>query len=155
MARKGTKKKLDDEERVLAAVKAYRSGKFKNIRDAAMAHDITYGKLRNRLAGVQSKTHSHIDQQALTPAEEKAIVAWIVQLDIWGFPPRMKYVKDLATNYVRSHGVKNPNLGVNWTTRFLTRHPELESKFAIRLDKQRGFANNPKVIKDFFKKVKL
>jgi hypothetical protein len=71
MARKGTKKNPDDEERVLAAVKAYRSGKFKNIRDAAMAHDITYGKLRNRLAGVQSKTHSHIDQQALTPGKRR------------------------------------------------------------------------------------
>lgn len=153
MARKIKNTSATTESRVVAAMKDYNNGKFKNIKDAATAHDVTYGRLRNRLVGIEPKGKAHTDQQLLTPIEEKTMVAWILQLDDWGFPLRMKYVKDMATHFVRSHGVKNPNLGVNWTSRFLTRHPQLETKFAVRLDKQRGYANNPHIIRDFFKKV--
>ncbi|KAH8150990.1 uncharacterized protein LAJ45_05173 [Morchella importuna] len=149
---------LDIESRAAAAVRDYKAGKFRNIRDAATAYDLTYGKLRNRLvaSGIGPKGIAQVDQQIITLWEEKAIVRRIVQLDDWGFPPRMKYVKDMATSFLRSHhpeGTCSVNLGKNWTTRFLGRHPELDSKFAVRLDKQRGYANNPAIFKDFFKKL--
>lgn len=50
----------------------------------------------------------------------------------------MKNVKDMATHVVGRNGVKSPALGANWTSRFITRHLELESKFDVRLEKQRG-----------------
>lgn len=153
MTRGIKKNTFDDEIRVAACIKDYKAKKFRNIKDAAIAHGLTYSKVRNRLAGVLPRGEAHVDQQLLTPVEERAIVAWILRLDSWGFPPRIKYVKNMATNFVRSHGVLNPDLGRNWTSRFITRHSELESRFAVRLDKQRGYANNPKIIKDFFKKV--
>jgi hypothetical protein len=93
----GRKKSLCEvEDRVAAAITNYKGSKFKNIRDAATAYDLTYSKLRNRLAGIEAKGAAQVDQQLLTSWEEKAIVRWILQLDDWGFPPRMKYVKDMA-----------------------------------------------------------
>ncbi|KAH0612472.1 uncharacterized protein H6S33_008852 [Morchella sextelata] len=113
MARKQKSSSAPTETRVQAAIRDYRSGKFKNIKDAATAHEITYGRLRNHLAGKGPKGEAHVDQQLLTPIEEKEIVKWILRLDDWGFPPRMKNVKDMATHFVRSHGVKNPTVGAN------------------------------------------
>jgi len=141
------------ELRIQAAIHDYRAKRFTNIRDAATAHGITYGQLRGRLAGRPSRSEAHVEQQNLTKTEEGVIVAWILRLDTWGFPPHLKYVRGLATHFLRSHGIRNVDLGKNWVTRFLKRNPILETRFAVRLDKQRGFANNPDIIQDFFKKV--
>ena len=155
MARISKPSSSSDESQVQAAIRAYKAGKFSNIRDAATAHGITYGKLRNRLAGIPTRTESHISQQNLTPAEERVLVSRILQLDQWGFPPQIQYIRDLATHFIRSHGRSSTTIGKNWTTQFLKRHPSLDSKFAARLDKQRGFANNPVIVRDFFTKVVL
>ena len=155
MARTSKPSFTSDESQVLAAMRAYKAGKFSNIRDAAMAHGITYGKLRNRLAGISTRSESHISQQNLTPAEERVLVSRILQLDQWGFPPQIQYIRDLATHFIRSHGKSSTTIGKNWTMQFLKRHPSLECKFAARLDKQRGFANNPLIVRDFFTKVVL
>ena len=145
--------KHSGELRIQAAIHDYQARKFTNIRDPATAHGITYGQLRGRLAGRPSRSEAHVEQQNLTKTEEGVIVAWVLRLDTWGFPPHLKYVKDLATHFLRSHGIRNVDLGKNWVTRFLKRNPTLETRFAVRLDKQRGFANNPDIIQDYFKKV--
>jgi len=144
-----------NESQVQAAMRAYKAGKFSNIRDTATAHGITYGKLRNRLAGIPTRSESHVGQQNLTSIEERVLVSRILQLDQWGFPPQIQYIRDLATHFIRSHGRSSATIGKNWTTQFLKRHPSLESKFAARLAKQRGFANNPVIVRDFFTKVVL
>jgi hypothetical protein len=86
--------------------------------------------------------------------EEKAIELWISRVDDYGWPPRIEYVRQMAVGLMRSHGIKNPSVGKNWMTRFLNRHPKLASKFATRLDKQRSYASNPIILRDFFKKSK-
>ena len=136
-------------------MRAYKAGKFSNIRDAAIAHGITYGKLQNRLAGISTRSESHISQQNLTPAEKRVLVSRILQLDQWGFPPQIQCIHDLATHFIRSDGKSCTTIGKNWTTQFLKRHPSLESKFAAQLDKQCGFANNPLIVCDLFTKVDL
>ena len=155
MARTSKPSSTSDESQVQAAVRAYKAGKFSNIRDAATAYGITYGKLHNQLAGISTHSESHISQQNLTPAEERVLVARILQLDQWGFPPQIQYIRDLATHFIRSHGKSSTTIGKNWTTQFLKRHPSLDSKFAARLDKPRGFANNPVIVCDFFTNVVL
>jgi hypothetical protein len=46
-----------------------------------------------------------------------------------------------------------PQLGKNWTQRFLKRYPDLVSKFAKPLDKARAQATSENVLRDHFKKV--
>jgi hypothetical protein len=129
------------------------TGKCLTISEASELHGVAESTLRGRLNGKRSKQQSRIDQQKLTPAEENAIKGWIFKLDDWGFPPRHQYVKDMALDFIKSHGVAAPKLGKNWLTRFLSRHPDLASKFCTRLDKQRAFADSPEVIQDFYEKV--
>jgi hypothetical protein len=44
-------------------------------------------------------------------------------------------------------------LGRNWVSKFLNRNPNLASKFAQRLDRQRKFSKDITIMKDYFCKV--
>lgn len=96
---------------------------------------------------------AHEDQQNLTKAEEKVIVHWISRVDAYGWPAKLDYVRQMVLGFIRSHGIRTPVLGHNWITHFLDRHPDLVSKFATRLDKQRSYASNSIILRDFFNKV--
>ena len=89
----------------------------------------------------------------MTKAEEKAIAAWIGRVDDYGWPPTIEYVKQIAARFMRNNGKGKMGLGKNWITRFLDRHSSLAAKFATSLDKQRSYASNPVVLRDFFTKV--
>ena len=136
-----------------SALEDLRTGKIGSIRAAAERYGLRYETLRDRKRGTANRALSHEDQQHLTNAEEKAIVAWIGRVDDYGWPPKIEYVKQIAAGFMRSHGKVKVELGRNWITRFLDRHPSLAAKFATRLDKQRSYASNPLVLRDFFTKV--
>jgi len=153
MVRAPRKNSPDTESNTQAAVRDYRAGRFTCIRDAATSHGISYTKLRNRLSGVPPRAEAHTSQQTLTVQEEKAIVNHILRLDNWSFPPCISYSNSLTNHYIRSNEISGTVAGKNWGRRFITRHPILETRFAVRLDKQREFANNPAIIRNFFKKV--
>ena len=72
---------------------------------------------------------AHGYQQLRSIAEEKAIVRWIVKLEEWGFPPRIEHVKE-AVIKLKGDWPEDRNIGRNWITRFLNRHPELVFKFS-------------------------
>lgn len=44
-------------------------------------------------------------------------------------------------------------IGKNWISQFLNRHPILATKLAVRMDRQRVYANNPITISDHFRKL--
>ena len=74
--------------------------------------------------------------------------------DAQGSPPRLDLFKAaaavLARNYAEQGG--DPalgKLGPTWLRRFLSLHPELSTKLAINLDRQRALASNPGPIKTF------
>lgn len=153
MGRISNKDKAEFEQRITNAKRDLRTGKITDIRTAAIVHSLAYTTLQNRLKGAGTRQEARIEQQILTPFEELAIKKWIFRLDDWGFPPRHQYVKDMALDFLHSHGVQHPVLGKNWITWVLSRHHDLASKFSTRLDKQRAYANNPDILKDFYEKV--
>lgn len=53
----------------MAAIRDYRSGKFKDIKDAATAHNVTHGRLGNPLSSKGPKGKAHVGKQLLTPVE--------------------------------------------------------------------------------------
>jgi len=75
-------------------------------------------------------------------------------MDDWGFPLKLPLVHEMAEYLVKKRNCSR-RLGKHWLTRFLNRNPELSSKFTARLERQRAFAENPAVIKDYFSKVNL
>lgn len=61
----------------------------------------------------------------------------------------MAIVKEIAAHLVTLRA-SNRKLGAHWLSRFLDRNPELASKLAVRLERQRTCADNPVIIKDHF-----
>jgi len=94
----------------------------------------------------------HHRLQALREYEEKAIVRWCAKVDEWGHPATLSVVKGMAQVMVQ-RWVKEKVLGKHWLSRFLSRNKELASKLSTRLDRQRAFASNPVILRDFFQKV--
>jgi hypothetical protein len=43
------------------------------------------------------------------------------------------------------------DLGSNWVSRYMERHPDLRSRFVPPLDKERALAQEPQIIQDWFK----
>jgi len=66
------------------ALENLRSGKIGSIRSAAEKYGLKHETLRDRKWGSGNRIGSHEDQQHLTYAEEKAIVAWIGRVDDYG-----------------------------------------------------------------------
>jgi len=82
------------ESTIRRAILAYDKGQYSSIRKTADAFGVGYTTLHRRLNGGQSRSKASISRQLCTPAEEKAIVRWIVKLEEWGFPPRIAHVKE-------------------------------------------------------------
>ena len=63
--------------------------------------------------------------------------------------------KALKERYEREgrKNVVHDKLGKNWITQFCDRHSELAAKLAVRMDKQRVYANDYTTIKDYTKKL--
>jgi hypothetical protein len=148
------RKKDQAEVRLQEAIRHYQHSNEPSMRSSAEKFGIAYSTLRGRLKGRQSRVVGHHQRQVLTEFEEKSIVRWCERLDEWGHPPRLEVVKSMAEAIV-GRREKNRSLGKHWITRFLSRHPGLASKLSSRLDRQRAFANNPTILKDYFNKVRL
>jgi hypothetical protein len=141
----------DRENDIRDAKQAYLSGEVTSICSAASIYSISYGTLRDRLRGAQPRSIALEKEQLLTPEEEKSIVTFCEALDDLGHPLHRKIVKDFALSLLPPQ--RHQQLGKHWITRFLNRHPGITSKFSQRLDRQRANANDPVILRDFFRKV--
>ena len=161
---------LEREDRITNALKQLELGKFPSIRKAASAYNLSHAVLARRLNGTsQNRALAHTHRQLLTPSEEQCIVQWILKLKEWGFPPRIEHVKEAVIilkndAYTKQHldeelqhdpAFKTVTPGRNWIGKFLNRHPELVSKFSAQFDKKRLKANDPTLIEDHFRKIRL
>ena len=118
--------------------------------------------MRRRLRGAKARKLAHVHQQLLTPAEERAIVRWIVQLEEFGFPPRVRHVKEaivllkhpeLGLEEEAIEGYFEGAIGKKYLTRFLNRHPDLVSKLSSNFDKRCIKQSDPGVIQRHFARV--
>ena len=149
------------------ALQALKDGTYTSVAEAAVAFELLKSSLYHRMRGRQNRRKAHEGDQILSPAAEKAVVKWILKLDDHGFPPRLdrlwQMVEKLAINEREAlraryeaegrHNKVWDHIGKNWITQFLNRHTSLASKLAVRMDRQRVYANNAKVILDHFRKL--
>ena len=145
-------RKLKDvrEERIQKALEAFRSGQEPSLRAAAESYGILKTTLCNRYNNqTGTRQEANRQRQLLSPAQEDVVVAWIQKLDDWGFPPRLDMVRGMAEMLARPQPI-----GKHWLSRFLNRHPELSSKYSEQLNRQRALAGNPKVLNDYFRKLR-
>jgi hypothetical protein len=143
---------LPFEDRLQMAWEAYLDSNGKlSIRKAAEQHGIDrWERLRDRINGMKPRKEEAESRQRLSPQEEKIIERHIQQLEVWGWPPMVSQLQRMATELLRAKGDLGPDIGTNWSQRFLRRHPDLKSRFVLPLDKDCVITEDPKQIQRFF-----
>lgn len=107
-----------------------------SMRDYARRYNINRNTMKNRYTGTKTKAEFNIPHQKLSPAEEQSLQDIIQQLESWGFPPYVSRVKEMASNILHSKG-RPSSIGINWVQKFLSRHPDLNTRWSRRLERDR------------------
>ncbi len=99
--------------------------------------------LYRKIYGRRDQVSYGISKRRLTP-EEESIKSWVLEIQSWGFPPRVAQLREMATELLQAKGDYR-ELG------FLDRHPTLQVKYSRTLDQDRFLAQNRDIIQDWFK----
>ena len=127
------------EEVIQAAIAAKNSGRYPSLRKAAIEYGLSPATVAYRAAGRGSHMDTTRSNSRLTEAEEEAIVNWITTLNEHGFPPAISSLCEIASTALRARGMEDsPVVGINWAHRFLTRHPDLHTRWVRQLDRVRA-----------------
>jgi hypothetical protein len=136
------------EGRLLLALNAYNNGQFSSLLAAADTYDVNYHTLRKRLLGISSRRDVRPNSCKLTSIEEEVVLQRILDLDAQGYPPRLRYVREMANIVLASRGDASPQtVGKNWPDNFVKRQETLCMKYRRRKDYQRDKCEDPAIIK--------
>ena len=104
-----------------------------SILKAARLYTVLKMTFYHKIKGRQDQPLYPVLKQKLTPKEEKSIQKWVLEIQFWGFSPRVAQLREMVEELLQArHNFKE--LGKNWTKRFLNRHPVLQSKYSRTLD---------------------
>lgn len=94
--RKTKQELIEQEGRIKYAIRDLKNGKISNIEQAIHAYNLPPQTLRDRLKGHPSRAELRNHNHRLSERQEKALIGWIVSLDIRGAPPRYFQVREMA-----------------------------------------------------------
>ena len=89
------------EARLLLALEAIEKSKKLSIRAAAKLYNVPEATIRHRRTGRPARRDTPANSRKLTDLEEKAIVQYVIELDVRVFPPRLRGVEDMANQLLR------------------------------------------------------
>jgi helix-turn-helix, Psq domain/Tc5 transposase DNA-binding domain len=138
---------LPIEERIEMALTAIDSGL--SLRKAAKVHGIPRSTLSDRKRGIATRDIAHKKMQRLTPEEEHSLANWARDLHAWGWPARVIHLRRMAVELLQAKG-DTKRLGTNWQQKFLSRFPDLKSKFIPPINKERTVATDYEIFEDWF-----
>jgi Tc5 transposase DNA-binding domain len=121
-----------------------------NIRSTAIKYGLCPKTLENRWKGksISMQEAVSIHRQALTNAQEKALIGIINKLTDRRMPPTSAIVKNLAEE------IRGAPVGKNWTAQFVERHKDkLKSVYLKNMETKRVKSEYPPSYEYFFKLV--
>jgi hypothetical protein len=146
------------EGRIQLALQAYRQGQFSSLRAAAKPYGASRTTLTRRSHGTPSRSDFTSPNRKLTPTEESVLVEWILSMDSRGMPPTKALVQQMAeillAERVQDASSIKAQVGQQWVYRFITRHPELKSRYNRKYDYQRAKCEDPEIIQAWFRLVR-
>ncbi|OBS14953.1 hypothetical protein FPOA_13087 [Fusarium poae] len=95
------------EARILLALQALQNDPKLKIRRAAEIYNVTRMTLWRRQKGILATRDTIPKSRQLSNLEEQIIVEFILDLDSRGFPPRLRFVEEMANSLQRSQQVKS------------------------------------------------
>jgi hypothetical protein len=113
--------------RMLLALQALQNNPNLSVRRAADIYKVDRMTLRRRQNGIKSQCDSIPKSRRLSDLEEQIIVQFILDLDSRGFPPRLRFVEEIANRLLADRDA--PPVGKRWAHNFVRRHPDLKTRF--------------------------
>ncbi len=93
---------------------------------------VSKATLYRKINGRRDQVSYGVTKQRLTPEEEDSIKSWVLEIQTWGFPPRVAQLREMGEELLQAKGDNKP-LGKIWVQGFLSRHPTLQAKYRIRI----------------------
>ena len=112
---------------------------------AATRHGVPRNTLRGRFNGAQPYRHAHNSEQRLSVIQEEHLERWILCQEALGYAPTHAQVRAIAIAVLNREG-EHKNLGKEWTSQFMKRHPAIKSKLGRRTSWERINAATPEVL---------
>jgi hypothetical protein len=137
--------------RIILAIEAKRTNPRLSLRKLSKDYNVPRTTLQHRMTGRATRIRKKNGPANLTPAEEEAIVEYILKQDAQGFYPRRADVQDMANLLMDKRGVRR--VGKNWTDRFIQRRPELSTRLSRAYDYQRALLEDPDALNAWFRLV--
>jgi hypothetical protein len=144
-------KLLEQEGRILLAIKAIKNGQITTTAAAARSFEVPRSTLQARLNGRTNRSDTRANSHKLSQTEEESIKSWLISMDQRGAAPTINMLVDMANLLLEARG-ETPvqRVGKNWPKNYLNRHPELTSRFSRRYDYQRALMEDPIIIQEWF-----
>jgi len=130
------------ETRLQEALKAHPADKTLSVRKVSIHFEVPKSTFDNRISQktTPAKT-AHESQRLLSNTEEEALRSWLKKCDDYGFPTRRRHVFQMIQSLLRARNSTDQGRE-HCLTRFLGRHPDLDSKIGQCLDRERALATD-------------
>ena len=149
---------IHKEGRIELALNALRTGQLKSVREAQRLYDVPRTTLRDRIDGRVARIDSRANSHKLTSTEELVLMQQILEKDQRGAPATVAIIRQMA-NILLAERVKGTSqmpvvVGKNWASNFVRRTPEIDSKYNRKYDYQRAKCEDPKLISEWFERIR-
>jgi hypothetical protein len=147
-------KLVEQEGRVLLAIKAIKNGRFTSVAAAARSFEVPRSTLQDRMKGVTSWSGTRAIGHKFTQLEVETIQDWLISIDHRGAALTIAMLRDMAILLLENRGDHTPQtVSKNWPTQFIKRHPEPTTRFSRKYDYKKAENENPAIILEWFKLV--
>jgi hypothetical protein len=146
-------------ENLAKALAGLQDRTYENAYQAAKTTGAPIRTVYDRLQGRRTRREVNVKNQALTPAEEMALVQWVQRAAATGHPVRHQFLRELAEEIRKRRlgedGTLFTPLGKQWIQRFLKRNPTLKTQRAKSIEQARVDVTKEQVLEWFaiFKRV--
>jgi hypothetical protein len=164
MGPRRSKQAAERDRAVAQAVLDVQSGKYKSSYEAEKLLGLPKSSVTRRVKGGLTRSQARHSQQLLSPTQENELLRWIKRLTISGYAPSRlvlrQIVEEICPRLLRensdaslqaSSSIPPPTqLGEQWVSRFLERHPHLKAVIGRRIDSVRMNGATKPVLEAWF-----
>jgi hypothetical protein len=147
-----SRKSIEQEGRILLAIKAIQKQEIRSLREAARRFNVPYATLRTRRNGTKNRAETRANSHKLTQSEEESLLQWILSMDSRGAAPRPTMVEEMA-NILLAERCQEV-VGEKWVYNFIERHDEVKTRFSRRYNYERAKCEDPEVLQGWFNTVR-
>jgi len=134
--------KPEKEQNLAKALSGLADGTYTSFHQASRETGTPRRTLVRRFNGGKTRVEGQVSGQSLSPEQESSLVKWVEYLSCTGLPVHHQFLRDLANELLKSRltieGSMAKQVGKHWVSRFLARHPSLQSKVAKSIEMTRA-----------------